>query len=181
MRILLLLSLLIPSFFISGTVVAEIEKLAIPSPTGIQTYWWPKLPKVEGWEHNREASINYSSNFQLPVGETLNEAETVIYARAIYKPKQPEIESIEQLIDEDKKKFFERDPNMRIVELPNERAKNETLFRVFELTPEEGRNWEIVSFADEEDFYLIFVVSSRSQQGLEKSMPKYLSFLRNYE
>jgi len=166
---------------LSNLAFAEIEKFAIPSDSGFKTYWWPKLSEVEGWVHNREASYHYSSNFQLPVGETLNGAETVIYARAIYKPRVPNYEILQDLIDNDLAKFKARDSNINISQLSDEDAKNKTIFNVYKLTPDSGNNWEVISFADEGDFYLMFVVSSRSATDLSESMPAYLEFVRNYE
>ena len=176
MRILILLYILS-----ANTAFAEIEKIAIPTDTGLKAYWQPKLSEIQGWKHNREASLHYGANFQLPIGQTLNGSETVIYARAFYKPRIPKTNSLQELIDKDIAEFKARDPNMIIDELTEQFAKNRTKFKVFKLTPNTGKNWEVISFADEGEFYLMFVVSSRSEVGLSNSMSDYFAFVNNYQ
>ena len=62
--------------FISVPVTAEIEKNAIPGDNGFQFYWWPVLPKVEGWHQDEYSSYRYSANTQAPDGETFSNAES---------------------------------------------------------------------------------------------------------
>lgn len=40
----------------SSTAVADIEKVAIPDEKGFSLHWWPRLPAVEGWHHDRGVS-----------------------------------------------------------------------------------------------------------------------------
>jgi len=89
---------------------AEIEKFAIPSEScgGMCFYWWPKLPNIQGWHHEREQSYNYSANAQAPDGFTFANAETVFYAKALYKLRIPETNNIEQLIKDDHSRFLSK-------------------------------------------------------------------------
>ena len=96
---------------------AEIEKLAIPGEEGICFYWWPKLPSVKGWHHDRKHSVHYSMNALAPDGAPFSIAEAVIYAQAIYKPREPETKSIQMLIDRDKKDFLGQTPDLTISEI----------------------------------------------------------------
>jgi len=66
---------------------AEIYKLAIPDETGFKFYWWPVLPKVDGWHHDEKYSIRYNINAQ---------------------------ESLDEFIQNDKKSFLEQNPEMKI-------------------------------------------------------------------
>jgi hypothetical protein len=73
-----------------ATASAEIEKVAIPTDNGLTLHWWPKLPDVAGWHFDREASYHYGFAAWAPDNFTFSNAETVIYARAVYKPRDPE-------------------------------------------------------------------------------------------
>jgi hypothetical protein len=64
-------TLLAGMFAASTAAIADIEKIAIPGERGLQFYWWPKVPLVEGWRHDREHSLHYSVNALAPNGFTL--------------------------------------------------------------------------------------------------------------
>jgi len=89
---ILLFTLSIPQSF------AEIQKFANPCDQGICFSWWPKLPRVAGWHQDQDQSYNYKINAQAPDGRTFANAETVIYANAIYKPRVPESKTLQDLI-----------------------------------------------------------------------------------
>jgi len=42
---------------ISAPIQAEISKLVIPHETGMKFYWWPVLPEINGWHHDREHGL----------------------------------------------------------------------------------------------------------------------------
>src|SRR5207237_10269165 len=96
---------------------AEIEKIAIPGERGISFHWWPKLPSVVGWHHDREQSFQFGVNALAPDGFTFANAETVMYAKAVYKPREPEAKSLELLIEKDKKTFAAHIPGVAIEEV----------------------------------------------------------------
>ena len=100
-----LLSLLVPTFGYS-----EIYKVAITDARcgGICFYWWPILPKIEGWQQDMPNSYHYSANAQVPIGETFSNAESVIYVKALFKPRMPETKTLQQLIQDDRDKFKEK-------------------------------------------------------------------------
>ncbi len=89
----------------SATASAEIEKVAVPTDNGLTLHWWPKLPDVAGWHFDRDASYHYGFAAWAPDNFTFADAETVIYARAIYKPRDPETKSLDVLIERDKQHF----------------------------------------------------------------------------
>jgi hypothetical protein len=79
---------------------AEIEKPAEVCDTGICLHWWPKLSLVAGWHQDSGSSKQYGVNAQAPDGYTFSNAETVIYAKAAYKPRIPKTKSLEMFISE---------------------------------------------------------------------------------
>ena len=92
---------------------AEIEKLATPCERELCFYWWPRLPPLEGWRHDREQSFQLRVNALAPEGEPFARAETVMYAKAIYKPRRPEATSLAKLIEADQGDFSKNVPGVR--------------------------------------------------------------------
>jgi hypothetical protein len=102
---------------LSASANSEIEKVAVPCEQKLCFYWWPKLVAVKGWHHDREHSYLYTANAQAPDGYTFANAESVIYAKALYKPRIPKTTSLEMLIKDDKEQFLSRDPNIMVSEV----------------------------------------------------------------
>jgi len=173
--------LLIFLLFVCVPAHAEIEKIAVPCEKKFCFYWWPKLPTVEGWHHDREHSCMYSANAQAPDGYTFANAETVIYAKALYKPRMPETTSLEMLIKDDKNQFLARDPNIVISEAESLTTGDGQVMKSFTFFPKQHGNWEQVSYGEEGDYYLIFTVSSRTKDGYKKTLEAYKKFVSGYK
>ena len=160
---------------------AEIEKLVLPCETQLCFYWWPKLPNINGWAHDRQNSYRYRANAQAPVGLNFGNAESVIYAKALYKPRVPEFEKLQSLIDSDIEGFKNNVPGIRI-------DKSESIIDAdgkelvsYTFSPPGSGNWERVSYGEEGDFYLVFTLSSRSESGYKENLPTYYEFINNYK
>jgi hypothetical protein len=177
MKILFATFLLI--FSISSS--AEIEKNAVLCETQMCFYWWPKLPLVDGWHHENEQSFSLSINAQAPNGYTFSNAETVIYAKAIFKPKEPEITTLAQLIKEDIEKFTSSGPKVTIVEVESLTSKSGKKFNSYRFTPISSGNYEQVAYSEEGEYYLIFTISSRSQAGFNSSFRAFTLFVNGYK
>lgn len=177
MKRLLLLLILVSTFPVS----AEIEKLGRPCETGLCLYWWPKLAPVEGWHHEPEPSQHYGANALAPEGSTFMDAETVMYAKASYKPRVPETKSLDALIENDKKEFLANVPGVVIAAAKplttgdGKKLKSVTFF------PTAQGNWERVSYGEEGEFYLLFTISSRTKAGYERALPAYEEMIRGYK
>lgn len=157
---------------------AEIEKLAIPSDAGMCFHWWPKVTPPEGWHLEPEASVQSSINAVAPNGFTFADAETVMYAKAIYKPREPETKSLDMLIENDKKAFQDQSPT--IEETPQLMTGDGQKLRSLAFFPKGKGNWERVSYGEEGDFYLIFTVSSRTKKGYLTAMKAYEQMIGHY-
>jgi len=160
-------------------VAADIEKLAVPSERGMQFHWWPKLPPVEGWQHDREFSLKYSINALAPVGKSFANAETVMYAKAVFKPRVPDVKSLGQLIENDKKDKANV-PGVVVAEAPSLLSADGRKLSSLTYTPNGTGNWERVSYLEEGEFYLIFTVSSRSLAGFKSSAKAYEALVALY-
>jgi hypothetical protein len=172
-------TLLLAALTLSAT--AEIYKVAIPDERcgTICFYWWPVLPAVDGWRQDMPNSFHYSANTQAPVGESFSNAESVIYAKAIYKPSTPDTKSLNQLIEDDKKDFKQSsDPLITKIEPLTTSDGNELLS--YQFFPRDKGNYERVSYGEEGEFYLVFTLSSRSKKGYESTMSAYMKFIEQY-
>ena len=176
-RLVLLLALL------SCSAYGEMEKFALPctSSPNICFFWWPKLPAVTGWHHERNQSYNISANALAPDGSTFVDAETVMYAEALYKPRIPDTKSLEVLIDDDKKKFRTSTPGVLISEVAPLTTADGQKLRSLTFFPTAKGNWERVSYGEEGEFYLVFTISSRSKAGYDKAMLAYESLIHAYK
>ena len=159
---------------------AEIEKLAQPCDQKICFKWWPRLPELKGWHHDHDHSLHYDANALAPDGFTFADADAVIYARALYKPRTPEAKSLQMLIDADKADFRGRDAKIKIEESKPISTADGQKLRTFEFIPGRSGNWERVAYGEEGDFYLMFTVSARSQQAYKKAVVQYEDLLSRY-
>jgi hypothetical protein len=160
--------------------MAEIEKIAITGDRGMEFYWWPKLPPVEGWGQDRGFSFRYSVNALAPVGQSFADAETVMYAKAVYKPRELEVKSLQMLVENDKQEFIASVPGVQINEAPALTTADGQKLISLMFAPRGEGNWERVSYVEEGDFYLIFTVSSRSARGLASAGKAYEALVSNY-
>jgi hypothetical protein len=159
---------------------AEIEKLATVCDTGICFHWWPKLPVPPGWWHDREKSFELGGNVLVPEGATFGSAPTVMYATAIYKPREPELTSLAKVIERDKRAFAAQHPDLKIAEVAPLVTGGGKKLRSFTFTPKAKGHWERVSYGEEGDFYLLFTVSSISWDAYDAGMKDYLRLIESY-
>ncbi|MRS02119.1 hypothetical protein EG832_02635 [bacterium] len=173
--LVLLLTLLIPL-----PALCEIEKVGEPCEQGICLAWWPKLTPVKGWHHERGPSFHNAINIQVPDGFTFSNSETVIYAKALYKPRVTEIKTLEALMKSDRAEFVSRDPAMVVTEVKALKTGDGQLLKSYTFVPKTKGNWEQVSYGEEDDFYLIFTISSRSREGFDKALSIYEQYIGQY-
>lgn len=179
MRLLALL--IIAPLFSASNAQAEIEKIAIPGEKGMSFYWWPKLPNVVGWHQDRDSSFHYSVNALAPDNAAFANAETVMYAKAIFKPRDPEIKSLEMLMARDKKDFEKNVPGVELREAKSLATADGKLFKSFVFSPKGSGNCERVTYGEEGEFFLIFTVSSRSKAGYDATESTYEKLIGLYK
>jgi hypothetical protein len=165
----------------SAPLLAEIEKLAIPGEKGLDLYWWPKLPPVTGWHHDREHSLRYGANALAPDGFTFASADAVIYAKAVYKPRQPEISSLASFIASDKKAFLSSNQGLNVAEASSIVTADGHRLQSFTFLPAGAGNWERVAYGEEGEYYLVFTVSSRSLAAYNAALLAYEKLIGAYK
>jgi hypothetical protein len=159
---------------------AEIEKTAIPAGKEVRFLWWPKVMPPSGWHFDQGSSQYFSFNAMAPDGNTFSKSENVIYAKANYKPRSPEIKSLAALIQSDIAGFVESEPGTVAKREGFLKDADGKRLQVVSFTPTRSGNWERVAYGEEGDFYLVFTVSSRTKKGLAASMPAFESMLAGY-
>ena len=165
---------------LTGAVNAEIEKIATPTNTGMQLQWWPKVKPPAGWHFDSGSSHHFGINALAPGGSTFSDSETVMYAKADYKPRVPETKSLGQLIQRDIAEFRQANPGMKATsELPVLTADHKQL-QLVTFAPSAGGNWERVAYGENAEFYVVFTVSSRSKGGLESAMAAFKAMVASY-
>jgi hypothetical protein len=160
---------------------AEIEQVAIPAAKGKSFHWWPRLPPLKGWHHERDQSLHYGFNALVPDGSTFADAETVMYAKAVHKPGRPESKTLEMFIQGDKKASLSRTPDIVVQEGAALTTADGKKLRSLTFFPRRDGNWERVSYGEEGDFYLVFAVSSRSLAGYKAAQKAYAQLIRSYK
>lgn len=173
--------LLIVALLSAIPVSAEIEKTAVPCETGLCLFWWPKLPAVKGWHQDLAQSQHYGINALAPNGSTFKDAETVIYAKASYKPRVRETKSVEALIARDKRDFTKNVPGVAIAETKPLITDDGQKLRSLTFFPSSEGNWEQTAYGEEDDFFLVFTISSRTKAGYEKSLPAFKELIHAYK
>jgi hypothetical protein len=159
---------------ISSPSVAGIEKIMLVCDRGLCPYYWPQVDVPDGWFHDREASYQFDFNAIAPLGQTFSHAEAIIYGKAIYKPRQPETKSLLQLMAEDKERFEQKGSGAKVEvadALSTHDGQRALSYKFLPVTgaaaaSDSDAQWERVAYLDDGEFYVIFVVSSRTEQGL---------------
>lgn len=175
--------------FIPHLSQAEIFKKAIIcNDSGQQCfYWWPKLIPQDGWVQEEGASYHFKANMQIQKGSTFSTSESVIYAKAVFKDRRPEIDSIQALIEDDKSSFLKKIPGLKIRKIATSENPAGFKFSIFEFFPASNSgNWEQVAYSQEVDpegneYFLIFTLSSKSKDGYESSKEVFKNFVNDYK
>ena len=118
--------------------VGEIEKSSVVTDEGIQLFWWPKIPALEGWHQDLDHSRLYGANALAPLGKTFADAETVMYAKALYKPREAS-KTVAELINSDRADFESTNPGIRISEVSVIATGDGKRLRSFTFFPKKNR------------------------------------------
>jgi hypothetical protein len=160
---------------------AAIEVVETPSSAGPVRQWWPKVTPPKGWEHDRPQSVAYGINAMVPSGKTFGDADTVMYARAMYRPREPQVRDVDALIDRDRRKALMQDPPRKSAMAPGLKTGDGKPLKTVTFIPARGEgNWERVAYAQEGDYFILFAVSSRTRKGYDAARPAFEQMLKAY-
>lgn len=172
-----LLTLLI---LISTALSAEPLKPFIPAEPTMQGFWWPVYIDASGAQQESFYGLPLGDYPTAADGALLSDIETIIYARALYKPRTPRIKSLGELVEAEKRQFRARNPEVEISAIePVQAADGETLTS-YTYFPRKSGTWERVTYSEEGDFYLLFTIRSQSKLRYQQDLESYLTYIRKY-
>jgi hypothetical protein len=161
---------------------AGIEKFATPSDSGVTFQWWPKVVPPKGWHHDEGSSRYFAFNAIAPDGSTFSKAETVLYAKANFKPRTPKIKNLNAFVSSDVSRLKTEEPSLVVTPEASMPGNGGLVFKVmrFESTKGGTAAWERVAYAEDGDYFLTFAVSSHSRHGLASSAGVFKALLLGY-
>lgn len=158
----------------------RMEKVAVPTGNKIQLFYWPRLGAIDGWHHDRPTSIRARVNMLIPDGFNFSNAESLMYARALFKPQARDIHSLEDFVQTNIEEFRKNKPGFTIEEVAPIPTGVGSEIRSVTYFPKSSGDWERVAYAEDGRYYILFVISSRSEAGYEKALPAYRSMIASY-
>jgi hypothetical protein len=170
-------TLMILALALSGTAGADVEKIAEPTETGIRFMWWPKVEAPKGWQFDEGASHRYAFKAFVPHGSTFSDAEAVIYAKANFKPRTPEVTSVEALVAQDIAGSAEATAERKGVLLSGDGKA----FQLVAFVPKNAGDWEYVAYGEEPEYFILFTLSSHTKDGLARALPDFRSLVASYK
>jgi hypothetical protein len=159
---------------------AEVERTAIAGGDGIELFWWPKLPPLNGWDHDEIASLQYGANVLAPRGKTFADSESAIYAKALYKPRVPQVKSLSELIDGNRKDFSEDHGGTQVKDAARLASGNGRPVACLIVEPTSPGNWQKVCYLEEGDYFLVFTLISQSRSNFDSSVKAFEALISRY-
>ena len=178
MRLFRLVLLCVAGSFVAVSAAAEVEKIATACDDRLCFHWWPKVQPPVGWKQDREQSFRYNFNALAPSGSTFAQAETVMYANAVFKPRVPEASSLASFVEQDQAKFAAAGFGIR-PDAPLRIASGKTAAS-WRLEPKPNGQWERIFYFEEGEYYMVFVISSRTSAGLQANMASFEALVAGY-
>lgn len=164
----------------AGAAATEPLKPFIPAEPEMKAFWWPVYIDNSGARQEKLYGLPLGEYPTAQDGSLLSNIETVIYARALYKPRLRGITSLEALIESEQAEFRRRNPEVSVEELETVSGSDGKPLRSFAYLPKRRGDWERVTYSEEGEFYLLFTLRSKSQQRYQQDMESYLSYIRQY-
>jgi hypothetical protein len=177
--VFLLLGCLFLASVVGFPAFGAVDKFARPGERGLDLVWWPRLPKLESWKHDEDASWAITANVLVPKGRTFADAPAVIYASATYKARTKS-KSLAQFIAEDQASFRERVSGIKIARVSSLTNGDGKKLETYSFTPTSEGDWEVISYGEEGDFYLIFAVSAHGEKALNAALPSFRLLVSHY-
>jgi hypothetical protein len=164
----------------SSAAHAEIEKVATPCKTGFCFHWWPKVTVPAGWAHSKDYSLHYNFNALAPDGESFKDAATVMYVNAVYRPRVADSKTLADFIKSDHRSFLDETPSLEISEAASLKSADGRVGQSWYLSPKLSGQWERVAYLEEAEYYIVFVISSRSEDDLKRNMQSFEALFSAY-
>jgi hypothetical protein len=172
-------------FLIYSLPSGKILKKAIMCDKQICFHTWPQISQIENWHQDESASEMYDAMAISPDGYTFNNAPVVIYAKATYRQKMPEVKSIEQYIKNDIQQVERQDSTIAISKGKEFLTKDNKRWQSYKFVPKSEGSWEQVAYGEEIDgdknaYFLVFTISSRTKNDFESNSSVFESVISSY-
>lgn len=165
---------------------AEIVKTAMldnPKCAGLCLRWWPRLTPPPGWEQDTRLSQAYNVAFLVPSD---GREDVFIYGNAQLLKGQAA--TLLGFIADDQATFERGHPGLRVRSGPDYTTADGQVLqgRFFDPGPQEPNGqWEVAVYGEEADsdgvkYYLVFILSARSQAVRDEFMPVFQSVVASY-
>lgn len=103
-----------------------------------------------------------------------------MYANAVYKPRVPEAATLAAFISGDHASFRREVPDLVIRAGEPLKTGDGKLAATWVLEPQSAGQWERVAYFEEGEYYLVFVISSRTASGLQGAMASFEQLVTGY-
>lgn len=135
------------------------------------------VPK--GWIVDQEVGKRHGTCcVYYPKGATWNSAETVMYPNIATKG--PGQRTLDEFMESDLKTFRTHDPEMKYEDAQDVPLERKRVAKVRVFRGVNRGSSEAVAYVDEEKIIALFVMNSKTAQGLNGSMPLFLSAVKSY-
>lgn len=168
------------SIFLVGPAFSDVEKIAQLCGEQICLRWWPRVELPDGWKHERGQSLHFNFIALAPKESNFATAESVMYANAIYRPRVPNEKTLRAFIDSDIQKFKTDNPGLSVTKLPALKTADGKIVQLFFLKPKKQGQWERVAYFEEGEYYMVFVASSRTEDGLRRVATAHETLVSQY-
>jgi hypothetical protein len=149
-------------------------------------YWWPPLPSIPGW--HTDAQTNYGVGDHgiyalIPDGSNFANADVIIYGRAVYKPSvDPKTRNLDAFIADDEEQFRkETNGDISIADAPPLQNANRQKLRSVTYFRPKDRSWERVTYSEENDNYVLFVLNAHSLEAYKAAQATYEALIEAYK
>lgn len=158
--------------------LAEVERTARAGPDGISLSWWPRLPGLPGWVRDPLKSEQYAASTLVPEAAGAVGTSAVIYAKAQYKPRAPELRVLNDLITRDRNAAVEDGGGVR--PSPGLVSGNGRPLVCLEFESAVGDSWMRACYLEEGDYYLVFALNARERDDYARAMKDFETLVARY-
>jgi len=138
------------------------------------------LTAPEGWVLDNESGVNQGLHAVFyRHGESWEKALTVMYANTASLENKPH-ETLDQLIKYDLTKFKTDYSDIKITDGKDIIIKDNVIAKVRYLLGNSYGNFEAMAYIDAGKTGVMIILSSRSQEGFENSLPAFESLVKSY-
>ena len=140
----------------------------------------PLVSAPKGWERKQNASDRYRAVVFAPAGSNFGNAGAVIYAKAI--PRQGNAPTLAAFMTQDLATFRAQYSKLGVqtgLALTDGDGQRLSAVRLSPMAASKAQ-WETTAYAQEGEYYLVFVLSARTKAAHDAAAPAFQQMLAGY-